>query len=47
MQRAFRPNTQRLVGNAGELCNAIRFARKDQMPQCSEVMVGASAHNTA
>ena len=32
-----------LVGNAAELFNAVRFARKDQMDLCIAVTVGASA----
>ena len=32
-----------LVGNAAELFNAIRFARKDQMDLCIGITVGASA----
>jgi Ca2+:H+ antiporter len=32
-----------LVGNASELFNAIRFARKDQMDLCIGITVGASA----
>jgi Ca2+:H+ antiporter len=32
-----------LVGNAAELFNAIRFARKDQMDLCLGITVGASA----
>src|SRR5208337_1417352 len=31
-----------LVGNAAELFNAIRFARKDQMDLCIGITVGAS-----
>ena len=32
-----------LVGNAAELFNAVRFARKDQMDLCIGITVGASA----
>jgi Ca2+:H+ antiporter len=31
-----------LVGNAAELCSAVRFARKDQMDLCIGITVGAS-----
>jgi hypothetical protein len=47
MLRPFRPTVERLAGNAGELFDAVRFARKVQKVLCGGVMVGPSAHNTA
>jgi hypothetical protein len=47
MQRLFRPIADRLVWNAGQLVNSVRFASKDPVAQCSGVMVAASAHKLA
>jgi hypothetical protein len=45
--RPIRRIADRLVCNAGELVDAIRFAHKYPTDQCGGVMVGASAHNMA